>query len=106
MHRWPRCRREWREWLAEKPAENPSIDDPNQWVNKAQYGFFYRKVNGEFVTARKARSGYWYAVRGGELLGQAGRPQCFSSSTEACTAVDLFAVGANGWEWVAGDPPG
>ena len=60
-----------------------------------------RKVNGKIVSVKKAKSGFWYVVRGGELLGRAGCVQRFSTSAEACDAVDHFAAGGDGWEWIA-----
>jgi hypothetical protein len=60
-------------------------------------------VNGKAVVVKKANTGFHYAIRDGELLGLAGRPQRFSTSAEARAAVDQLEAGADGWEWIASE---
>jgi predicted P-loop ATPase len=83
---------EWREWLKEKPVDGNYGDNC--------FGRS-RKVEGEVVSFKKAKTGFWYALRGGELLGRAGCPQRFSTSAEARAAVDRLAAGDVGSQWVA-----
>ena len=83
---------EWREWLKEKPVDGNYGDNC--------FGRS-RKVEGKVVAFKKAKTGFWYALRGGELLGRAGCPQRFSTSAEACAAVDRLAGGDVGWQWIA-----
>jgi predicted P-loop ATPase len=52
-------------------------------------------------SCRCAKTGFHYALRDGELLGRAGCIQRFSTNVEALAAVDRFAAGDDGWEWVA-----
>jgi hypothetical protein len=85
---------EWREWRKEKPV------DGNYYIGDKWCGV-PRKVEGKVVSVKKAKTGFWYALRGGELLGRAGCPQRFSTSAEARAAVDRLAAGDVGWQWVA-----
>jgi hypothetical protein len=58
-------------------------------------------VNGKIVSVKKAKSGFCYALRGGELLGRSGSPQQFSTSAEACAAVERLVAGEVDWHWIA-----
>jgi predicted P-loop ATPase len=82
-----------REWLKENPVDRNWIGD--DWWD------VYRKVNGKVVAVKKAKTGFWYAIRGGELLGIACCPQRFSTRAEARAAVDRLVAGDDGWQWVA-----
>jgi hypothetical protein len=63
-------------------------------------GDHLRKVNGEVVSVRRTTSGFWYVIREGKLLGQAGCLRRFSTAGEACDAVNRIAAGGDGWEWI------
>jgi hypothetical protein len=83
---------EWKVWRPEKRD-----DACNDWHGDA------RKVNGKAVVVKKAKTEFWYVIRDGELLGQAGCLQRFSTNAEAKTAIDQFEAGADGWEWIASE---
>ena len=90
---------EWREWRKEKPVDdNYCIGD--------NWSVVYPKVEGKVVSVKKAKTGFCYVLRGGELLGRAGCPQRFSTRAEARAAIDAIATGGDSWEWVTGEPQG
>ena len=89
---------EWKEWLKEKPTDARCIDDA--WPNVFR-GDYLGKADGQVVSVKRDKSGYWYAFRGSELLGRAGCLRRFTSATEARDAVELCAAGNDGWGWIA-----
>jgi hypothetical protein len=93
---------EWERWLKEgvAPREAEIYCSGDNWYGHS------RRVNGKVVTLKQANSGFWYAIRGGELLGQAGRLWRFSTFAEARAALDGMVAGSDGWEWVACEPVG
>ena len=74
---------------------------PDEEWKERKKGGYYRKVNGAVVSVKQARSGSWYAVHDGDLLGQSGSPMWFITAKEACTAVDDLDAGSGLWHWIA-----
>jgi hypothetical protein len=65
--------------------------DDNQWT-ESKKGGYYRKVDGATVSVKQAKSGSWYAVGMGGMLGQGGHPIWFKTVEEAREAVNRFAA--------------
>ena len=86
--------------MAQRKADRWQGVSTTTWTNVVR-GDYLGKANGELVSVRRDKSGYWYAFRGSELLGRAGCLRRFTSATEARDAVDLCAAGSDGWEWIA-----
>ena len=93
---------DWHWWLRAEPVDGKRIGD-NWTCSGADH---FRKLNGQVVSVKKDTSGFWYAVRGRELLGQAGRLWRFSTSAEARAAIDAIAASGDSWEWVTCEPQG
>jgi hypothetical protein len=94
---------ECRQWFKEQPADGSYHRVGECWINGSggQY-----KLKDQVVLLKKDKSGFWYAVLGRELLGQAGRPRRFSTFADARAAIDCMVAGSGGWEWVACEPQG
>jgi predicted P-loop ATPase len=97
---WKQLLKEWKEWLKnDRTAIAVHYEDWSTGGGAADY--WRRLVNGEPVSVRRDKSGYWYAFRGSQLLCQAGCPRRFSTAANAQRAVDFVAAGGDGWEWIA-----
>jgi hypothetical protein len=70
------------------------------WRQNKKGNGFYRKHNGMTISVKQAKSGSWYTMRDGALLGQGGRPTWFATAAEARNAADCFANGIGAWTWV------
>jgi hypothetical protein len=70
------------------------------WRQNKKGDGFYRKHNGVPISVKQAKSGSWYAVMAGALLGQGGHPRWFATAAEACNAADELTRGGSSWAWI------
>jgi hypothetical protein len=71
----------------------------DEWL-ESKKGGYYRKINGAVISVKRAKSGSWYVVQAGVLLGRGGSPAWFATADQARTAADEFATGRGGYSWV------
>ncbi len=93
--------RETVEIAALEGAASPKWYPPDDEWLKSKKGGYYRRVNGEIVSVKQAKSKSWYAVSmGGALLGVNDRPVWFRTADEAAKAVTELAAGMGDWHWI------
>jgi hypothetical protein len=71
----------------------------DQWM-PTKTGGYYRRLNGDVISVKKAKSGSWFVTNGSAFLGRYGRTSWFATDAEARNAFDAFADGGGDSQWI------